>query len=471
MATKDVLEALAAGAGRQSAIGGLMFQDAQKREARDYAAALEKEKYRRTGEATALKNARGGYKFAADKAFSAMESWKKAYIRAMKGQTGSEFEDGNFLSTGGTYTDDQIAEIKTNYLKSVEEYNYSRRKFFEYSGIGEEFKEVVPEDLDKIAGGTGTTKSKGKLAEMVNSVMVGHYINKFDDEGKVLQSPQNFETMMRQRKEGGEVDVNAIIGTINSGLEDIYLEKRKGAGYSGVLTDAEKKEAHLTSKQEQAARKMIMERLDEENKWAFETTRARDPYPTSPVDKTYSPQQALVTQGKVIEQGIGDQAVDTAGFNEAVGSEVQTRLAEQGAATDPSIRIANQVAADRAQQAAVDAKQQGMISSTEYKRAYTDAQQIITRMFTEKGNVTQKVFEAFLAEQGLKGIELMAYRQAFKDLTSYGGSMQRLQNQPSRFEEFVPPDEASGSALQQWWKPTKRGTGQLIDKYKSLHNR
>ena len=372
MATKDVLEALAAGAGRQSAIGGLMFQDAQKREARDYAAALEKEKYRRSGEATALKNARGAWKFKAERHFAQASKFYTSYVNAKRGVgIGGELD---LFSGEGKYKEEDIAQFKLNYEKAMADGNQAMKQFMRYSGIEEEYTPEPIEDLDKIAGGTGTTKSKGKLAEMVDSVMVGHYINKFDDEGKVLQSPQNFETMMRQRKEGREVDVNPIIGTINSGLEDIYLEKRKEGGFSGVLTDAEKKKAHLTPKQEQAARKMIMERLDEENKWAFETTRARDPYPTSPVDKTYSPQQALVTQGKVIEQGVGDQAVDTSGFNEAISSEVQTRLAEQGAATDPSIKMANQVAADRAQQAAVDAKQQGMISSTEYKRAYTDAQ-------------------------------------------------------------------------------------------------
>ena len=49
MALRDVLLALGAGAGRQAEIGGLMFQDAQKREARDYEYALEKEKWRRSG--------------------------------------------------------------------------------------------------------------------------------------------------------------------------------------------------------------------------------------------------------------------------------------------------------------------------------------------------------------------------------------------------------------------------------------
>ena len=463
MALRDVLLALGAGAGRQSEIGGLMFQDAQKREARDYEYALEKEKWRRTGDLKALDNARSGYKFAAEKSFSAMESWKKAYIRAMKGETDLGIAGLEGLTTGGTYTEEDIAYIKGEYLKSVEDYNYSRSKFFEYSGIGEEFKEVVPEDLDKLVTGT-ETPAKGKLAQLVDTAMSGHYITKFDPEHEVLQSPQNFETMMRQRREGGEVDVNAIIGTINSGLEDIYLEKRKEGGFSGVLTDAEKKEAHLTSKQEQAARKMIMERLDEENKWAFETTRARDPYPTSPIDKTYSPQQALVTEGKVIEQGIGDEAVDTSGFNEAVGSEVQRRLAEEGQATDPSIQAANQVAADRAEQAAADAKQEGMISSTEYKTAYIEAQKLIIQMF-QKGNVSSEEFEAFLENQGLSGRELMAYRQAFKDLTGYGGSMMRLQMTPSRFEG----GEVSGSALQQWLEPTRRGTRHLIDQYKSLH--
>ena len=47
MGMRDVMQALSEGAGRQSAIGGLMFQDAQLREGRTYEEAMAKEKERR----------------------------------------------------------------------------------------------------------------------------------------------------------------------------------------------------------------------------------------------------------------------------------------------------------------------------------------------------------------------------------------------------------------------------------------
>ena len=47
MGMKEVMQALSEGAGRQSAIGGLMFQDAQMREGRAYEAAMAKEAERR----------------------------------------------------------------------------------------------------------------------------------------------------------------------------------------------------------------------------------------------------------------------------------------------------------------------------------------------------------------------------------------------------------------------------------------
>ena len=467
MATKDVLEALAAGAGRQSAIGGLMFQDAQKREGRDYAAALEKEKYRRTGEATALKNARGAWKFKAERHFAQAAKYYTSYVNAKRGVGVGDALD--VFGGEGKYKEEDIAQFKLNYEKAMADGNQAMKQFMRYSGIGEEYTPEPIEDLSKITGGT---KSKGKLAEMVDSVMAGHYITKFDDEGK-LQSPKNFETMMRQRKEGGEVDVNAIIGTINSSLVDIYLEKRKGAGYSGVLTDAEKKKAHLTPKQEQAARKMIMERLDEENKWAFETTRADTGYPSrntamdipSPFSRPeedwstdLTPQlQSLFLQEEAIKEGVGHDAKDMTGFNEAIASEIQGRLGKPVSSNDPSVRMANRVAQDRAEEAAVEQaaaeKRQGMISSAEYKRAYSDAQKIITQM-AQSGYLSYDAFEKFVAEQGLKGVEMMAYRQAFKDAAAQSGD--------SRFSIGKDPSSLGS----QWWTPTKKGAGQILDKFR-----
>ena len=418
MALRDVLLALGAGAGRQAEIGGLMFQDAQKREARDYEYALEKEKWRRSGELKALDTARQGWKWRADKAYSAAQKWRSAWESAQGGAAGSIIEGGEICGTGSDYSDEQIADFKRRYEDAWGEYQFAEQKFMEYSGL--EWEATPVEDLDAVKVAE-VTPAKGKLAQLVDTAMEKHYITKFDDEGKVLQSPKNFETMMRQRREGGDVDVNAIIDTINSGLEDVYLAERKESGYSGVLTDTEKKEAHLNEKQEQSARKMIMDRLDEENEWAFETTRSRDPYPTSPINETFSPLAQETARTNIIESGEFDHIADESAYNEAISNEVMSSL--QGTVADPSIQAAEAVARDRAEEAALAAQTEttprqgrGMISQGQYQKAYVEAQQMLTQMFQQLGNVSLEQFQALMAEQGLRGIELMAYQQAYKDL-------------------------------------------------------
>jgi len=475
MATRDVLEALAAAAGRQSAIGGLMFQDAQKREAQGYELALQKEKWRRSGEATALKNARGAWKFKAEKHYSQASKFYTSYVNAKRGVgVGGEFD---LYGGEAKYSEEDIAEFKRNYEEAIREGNRAMKHFMRYSGIEEEYTPVPIEDLDKIPAGTGTAKPKGKLAEMVNSVLAEHYITKLDDEGK-LQSPKNWETMVRQRGEGGEVDANPVIGTINSILVDAYLEKRKKAGYSGAPTDEEKKKAHLTPEQEQDARKMIMERLDEENEWAFLETRADSGYPSrntamnipSPFSRPeeawstdLQPQlQSLFLQEQAIEAGAGQDTPNMAAFNEAVASEIQGRLGKPVATNDPSVIMANRVAADRAEEAAAEQaaaeKRQGIISSTEYKRAYSDAQKIITQM-AQSGYLSYDAFEKFIAEQSLQGIEMMAYRQAFKDAAAKSGS--------SRFSIGEDPYSFGGPLdHRSWWENTKRGTRTMLDNFR-----
>jgi len=126
MATKDVLEALAAGAGRQSAIGGLMFQDAQKREAQGYELALQKEKWRRAGETSALDNARKGYKVLKDDAFSNYKIIASSIAKAKAGGSSLEFP--------GMGTEEGIAQLEDQAKKLWGTYQYAAQKFAEYSG-------------------------------------------------------------------------------------------------------------------------------------------------------------------------------------------------------------------------------------------------------------------------------------------------------------------------------------------------
>jgi len=164
---------------------------------------------------------------------------------------------------------------------------------------------------------------------------------------------------------------------------------------------------------------------------------------------------AATVRDEVIAEGTGDELAGQDAYNQAISSEVLSRM--EGTVTDPSVQAAEAVARDRAAKAATDQaaaeKRQGMISSTEYKRAYSDAQKIITQM-AQSGYLSYDAFEKFVAEQGLKGVEMMAYRQAFKDAAAQSGD--------SRFSIGKDPSSLGS----QWWTPTKKGAGQILDKFR-----
>ena len=140
MSTKAVLEALAAGAGRQSAIGGLMFQDAQKREAQGYELALQKEKWRRSGETAALDNARKGYKSLMDNSRRDYDTYASAIVKAKAGGSDLEFP--------GMGTQEGIAQLEKKAAELWDRYQYASRKYAEYAGI-----DWIPTSQPKIAGG------------------------------------------------------------------------------------------------------------------------------------------------------------------------------------------------------------------------------------------------------------------------------------------------------------------------------
>ena len=450
MATKDVLEALAAGAGRQSAIGGLMFQDAQKREARDYAAALEKEKYRRSGEATSLKNARGAWKFKAERHFSDADKWRSAYVRALKGEgSGLELEGGEIFGASGTYDEETIADFKKKYERAMDNGNQAMKHFMRYSGIEEYAPEPV-EDLSKLKGTTGTAGSGAptNVLEKSADIAVGEYIK---------NSPRSYLTLGRQLSEGEDADLDHFIETINSSLVDNYLAKREDSqlGYTGTLSDEDKKKIHMNSAQEKKVRARIRDRIKKEYSFEHEVRRADTGYPSRAMPEMFPTATAATVRDEVIAEGVGDDLAGQDAYNQAIGSEVLSRM--EGTVTDPSVQAAEAVARDRAAKAATDQaaaeKRQGMISSTEYKRAYSDAQKIITQM-AQSGYLSYDAFEKFVAEQGLKGVEMMAYRQAFKDAAAQSGD--------SRFSIGKDPSSLGS----QWWTPTKKGAGQILDKFR-----
>jgi len=451
MATRDVLEALAAAAGRQSAIGGLMFQDAQKREAQGYELALQKEKWRRSGEATALKNARGAWKFKAEKHYSQASKFYTSYVNAKRGVgVGGEFD---LYGGEAKYSEEDIAEFKRNYEEAIREGNRAMKHFMRYSGIEEEYTPVPIEDLDKIPAGTGTAKPRSNLEQEAQNVVTALAVDSVD----------TLRTIARQiGEDGGGESLTPLIKTINGQRENAHMDKRVAAHLVRRPDDqAELDKTHLSPKEEVKVRKLLAKLIKNESATGLWEEHRYPPPQLEPTGQTVSQLDQNVRRDEVIASGFGDEIESQVGYNQAIASEAQ-RTAPKGAAIDPAVIAAEQVAADRAEEAAADQaaaeKRQGMISSTEYKRAYSDAQKIITQM-AQSGYLSYDAFEKFIAEQSLQGIEMMAYRQAFKDAAAKSGS--------SRFSIGEDPYSFGGPLdHRSWWENTKRGTGQMLDKFR-----
>jgi hypothetical protein len=219
---------------------------------------------------------------------------------------------------------------------------------------------------------------------------------------------------------------------------------------------------HLSPKEEVKVRKLLAKLITDEVAMT-RTEEYKRPIPRvfDPTGQTFSQLDQNVRRDEVIASGFGDEIESQAGYNQAIASEAQ-RTAPKGAAIDPAVIAAEQVAADRAAQAAADQaaaeKRQGIISSTAYKRAYSDAQKIITQM-AQSGYLSYDAFEKFIAEQSLHGIEMMAYRQAFKDAAAKSGS--------SRFSIGEDPYSFGGPLdHRSWWENTKRGTRTMLDNFR-----
>jgi len=412
MALRDVLLALGAGAGRQADIGGLMFQDAQKREARDYEYALEKEKWRRSGDLKSLDNARKGWKWRADKAFAAAKEWRNKWYRAQGGAAGSIIDGDEIFGTGSDYSDEDIADFKKRYEEAWGEYQFAEQKFMEYSGL--EWTPTPVEDLNKITD-TGTTVT-GEASEGGLLGSARHAVDSLEKD-----SPDTMATIARQMGEGDDSGLTLLIDALNERREEAHVNKREAAKLQRIPSDPDwKQKTHLSESQEKKVREFLKSLITDR---ASMTSWEEDRDPPSlldPTGQTFSQLDQNTRRDQVIASGFGDEVEGQDAYNQAIAKQAEI-VGGTGTTPDPLTQMAEQLAVDNAEQAArvrdtPPRQGKGMISQTQYQKAYVEAQQTLTQMFQQFGNVTLEQFQALIAEQGLRGIELMAYRQAYKDL-------------------------------------------------------
>ena len=384
MSTKAVLEALAAGAGRQSAIGGLMFQDAQKREAQGYELALQKEKWRRSGETSALDNARKGYKSLMDNSRRDYDTVNSAIVKAKAGGSDLEFP--------GMGTQEGITQLEKKAGELWERYQYASRKFAEYSGI-----DWVPTAQPKIAGGAETS---GKTDQ---DVLVKTFMDQLGDE--------ELDIINNRIIGGKDWGSNDAIESINAML--VTQAKQQMRDVEGVETRDYTEEQllekfRLSPEEEKSVRRKLRKAVEPLSKAAtsrqslhkggYPQAESLPPPPSSvdDIDASREFQKLLLPSANVA--AYGDPDYKTGG--KVFGAETQ----------DPDyIKKTEERALQRDQG-------KGAISKGDYGRAYKEAQMALTQLMTQTGAITKEQFMALVEQREIKGIELMAYRQAYKDL-------------------------------------------------------
>jgi len=383
MALRDVLLALGAGAGRQSQIGGLMFQDAQKREARDYEYALEKEKWRRSGELKSLENASKGYKTLMDNSRKDWAMVRQAIIRAQAG--------GSDLEYPGIGTDEAIKELKERAADLWDTYQYASGKYAEYTGI-----EWKPKPQPDVIGGAADTAEVKR-----EDVLVKTYLDTIGDE----------ELSIANRKIIGGKDwgSNAAIESINAML--VSQGEKKLRDEEGVETRDYSDEQllekfRLSPDEEKSVRRKLRKAIGPLSKAA--TSRVSLDKGGYPQAEAYDFQEP---SGSVedIDAAREFQKLLLPSANVAAYGDPDYKLGDIDAQDPDFIKKAEERATQRDQG-------KGKISQADFNRAYTEAQKTLTQMFQQFGSVSLEQFQALVTEQGLKGIELMAYRQAYKDL-------------------------------------------------------
>jgi len=412
MALRDVLLALGAGAGRQAEIGGLMFQDAQKREARDYEYALEKEKWRRSGDLKALDNARGAYKFKAERMYALASKSYTAYVNAKRGVgVGGELD---LYGGEAKYTEEDIAKFKLDYEQYMDQGNQAMKNFMRYSGLEEEYTPAPIEDLDKLISEGTTATGAASEGGLLGSA-------RYAVDSLEKDSPATIRTISRQMREGDDSGLTELIDALNERREAAHVNKREAAKLQRIPSDPDwKQKTHLSESQEKKVREFLKSLItDRASMTSWEENRGPPPQ-LDPTGQTFSQLDQNIRRDEIIASGFGDEIEGKDAYNQAIAKQAEI-VEGTGTTPDPLTQMAEQLAVDNAEQAArvrdtPPRQGKGMISQTQYKKAYTEAQQTLTQMFQQFGNVTLEQFQALIAEQGLRGIELMAYRQAYKDL-------------------------------------------------------
>jgi len=375
MATKDVLEALAAGAGRQSAIGGLMFQDAQKREAQGYELALQKEKWRRSGETAALDNARKGYKSLMENSRRDYDTYISAIVRAKSGGTDESYP--------GAGTAEGLAQLESKAAELWETYQYASRKYAEYAGI-----DWVPTAQPKIAGGVDAEA-------VVTDPLVEAAAGELEKKGTTF--PGKYEELVLigdQMAEGKDWGVDERVESANAML--VAQGKKKLAAEGKNIETYSLERLHemfdMTPKQEDAFRKKIMAAVQ-------------------PLTRRASGWASL-------DEGSYPQGERL--YSQAERKELESRYEATGAPipnySDPA-GIRDPFFIEQAEDRAVKReKEKGTISQADFSRAYIEAQKALTEILTQTGTVTKEQFMALVQQNEVKGIKLKAYQKAFQDI-------------------------------------------------------
>jgi hypothetical protein len=373
MSTKDVLEALAAGAGRQSAIGGLMFQDAQKREAQGYELALQKEKWRRSGETSALENAMKGYKANWESYTKTFNKLNEIYWRAKSGQASENFD----------LTTTDLTELNNERLKYWDLSQHSKKKFLEYSGITYD-----PESMPT-GGPGGETEATAEVVDAGVEAVSEQY---GDAELAIIE---------KKIRKGGDFGSNEAVENYQAMLVEQGRAKLRAEGddprnysYEQLL-----EQFGMTAAEEKEFRKKIRKVLERTSKaGAARVSLDKGGYPQG--EPTYLPPN---TPG-FVKPSLAMDSLDALpqGNVDAYGDPIGVQ--------DPDyIKKAEERALKRGQE-------KGTISQADFGRAYIEAQQALTQILTQTGTITKEQFMALVQQNEAKGIKLKAYQKAFQDI-------------------------------------------------------
>ena len=401
MALRDVLLALGAGAGRQAEIGGLMFQDAQKREARDYQYALEKEKWRRTGDLKALENAMKGYKANWESYTKTFNKLNEIYWRAKSGQA----TEGYDIAT----TD--LTELNNERLKYWDLSQHSKKKFLEYSGITYEYESMPG------GSGGGTETGTGEKDPLVEASL--------DELGQkelsIINDKEKLGSVIDERVESA----NAML--IAQGLKKLEAEGQNIENYSEEQRLAM---FGMTAAQEKKFRKeMMAELMPRAGRASQYQSLQEGSYPqaeTPPIFPSTEGGRALTAYGPDYlgpEESLGFDEhisdliwkgnVDAAGEPIGIDDPDFIKKAEERARKADLVgSVGRRLRGDDFQKT----MKQGKISEGDFARAYMEAQQALTQIMIQTGRITQQQFIELIQQNEVKGIELRAYQKAFQDI-------------------------------------------------------